>query len=265
MDDIEFHVHILVLLREEDRMTTATQVNETICAELPPHPDTAPTDEARARFERLNRTVLTNMIHGPCGAQNPNSPCMVDGKCSKNFPKPLCAHTIIDQENSWPQYRQRAPNDGGRTAKIKRGGREYEVDNSWVVPYNAWLTLTYDCHINVEFARSPTSCKYLYKYVTKGNNRPMVRTEVEGQDGRDEITEYEDLRSVGSSEAVWHMMAYPIARKHPAVQAMRVHLEGEQQVNFDEGQEEAALETGQKTELTAFFAINQSLPPEDWL
>ena len=73
MDDIEFHVHILVILREEDRMTTAAQVNETICAKLPPHPDTAPTDEARARFERLNRTVLTNMIHDPCGAQNPNS------------------------------------------------------------------------------------------------------------------------------------------------------------------------------------------------
>ena len=32
MDDIEFHVHILVILREEDRMTMAAQVNETICA-----------------------------------------------------------------------------------------------------------------------------------------------------------------------------------------------------------------------------------------
>ena len=74
MDDIEFQIHILVILREEDRMTTAAQVNETICAKLPPHPDTAPTDEARARFEWLNRTVLTNMIHVPCGAQNPNSP-----------------------------------------------------------------------------------------------------------------------------------------------------------------------------------------------
>ena len=68
------HVHILVILREEDRMTTAAQVNETICAKLPPHPDTALTDEARARFEWLNRTVLTNMIHVPCGAQIPNSP-----------------------------------------------------------------------------------------------------------------------------------------------------------------------------------------------
>ena len=84
----------------------------------------------------------------------------------------------------------------------------------------------------------------------------MVCTEVDGQDGRDEIAEYEDLRSVGSSEAVWHLMAYPIARKYPAVQALRVHLEGDQQVHFDEGQEEAALETGRKTELTAFFQLN---------
>ena len=259
------HVHILVILREEDRLTTAAQVDETICAELPPHPDTAENAEARGQLERLNKIVSTNMIHGPCGSQNPSSPCMVDGKCSKNFPKPLCAHTITDEGTSWPEYRRRAANDGGRTIKIKRGGREYEVDNSWIVPYNAWLSLRYNCHINVEYAKSPTSCKYLYKYITKGNDRAMVRTEVEGQDGRDEIAEYEDLRSVGSSEAVWHMMAYPIARKHPAVQAMRVHLEGEQQVNFDEGQEVAALETGQKTELTAFFAINQSLPPEDWL
>ena len=75
------------------------------------------------------------------------------------------------------------------------------------MPYNAWLSLCYNCHINVEHAKSPTSCKYLYKYVTKGSDRAMVRTEVEGQDGRDEIAEYEDLRSVGSSEAVWHLMA----------------------------------------------------------
>ena len=121
----------------------------------------------------------------------------------------------------------------------------------------------------MEYAKSPTSCKYLYKYVTKGKDRAMVRTEVEGQDGRDEIAEYEDLRSVGSSEAMWHLMAYPIARKYPAVQALRVHLDGEQQVPFDEGQEEAALETGRTTELTAFFQLNATeemqASPEQWL
>ena len=124
------HIHILVILREEDRLTTADTVNEIICAELPPHPDTADTDVAKEQLTRLNTIVLTNMIHGPCGNNNRNSPCMADGKCTKNFPKPLCAHTIIDQNNSYPQYRRRGPNDGGRSTTIKRGGITYQVDNS---------------------------------------------------------------------------------------------------------------------------------------
>ena len=89
----------------------------------------------------------------------------------------------------------------------------------------------------------------------------MIATVVENKDGqpRDEITEYEDLRSVGSSEATWHLMAFPIADRYPPVQALRVHLEDEQQVVFDEGTEEEALERQRETELTAFFRLNQQL------
>ena len=52
-------------------------------------------------------------------------------------------------------------------------------------------------------------------------------------------------------------MAYPIAKKFPAVKALRVHLEEEQQVVFNDGEEEAAIENQKKTELTAFFEFNK--------
>ena len=84
----------------------------------------------------------------------------------------------------------------------------------------------------------------------------MVATEVEGLD---EIAQYEDLRSVGSMEAVWHLMAFPISKRHPPVIALRIHTEDEQQVVFDAGAEEEALERQRETELTAFFKLNQEL------
>lgn len=41
--------------------------------------------------------------------------------------------------------------------------RSRVVDNGWVVPHNRFLTLKYDCHINVEVCISVESVKYLYK------------------------------------------------------------------------------------------------------
>ena len=84
----------------------------------------------------------------------------------------------------------------------------------------------------------------------------MVATEVQNQE-RNEIQEYQDLRSVGSSEAAWHLMNLPITDMKPAVKALRVHLKDQQQVVFDEGQEIEALETQRETELTAFFTYNK--------
>ena len=45
-----------------------------------------------------------SMVHGPCGCLNSNSPCMVDGKCSNNYPKSF-AETTVDNADGYPRYR----------------------------------------------------------------------------------------------------------------------------------------------------------------
>ena len=105
--------------------------------------------------------------------------------------------------------------------------------------------------------------KYLFKYITKGEDRAMVRAEVVDKNPdvvKDEIEEYVDLRSVGSSEASWHLFNFNISQNKPAVQALRVHLKEEQQVIFDMGTEAESLEKQRSTELTAFFDFNKNNP-----
>ena len=142
--------------------------------------------------------------------------------------------------------------------KITRKSHEYTVDNSWVVPFSPYLSLRYNCHINIEVCLSPTAAKYLFKYIQKGSDRTMVKIQGE-EKSRDEIEDYVDLRSIGSSEAVWHLMAFPISKNYPAVIALRIHLEDEQQVCFDEGNEEIAIAVERKTELMGFYELNQEL------
>jgi len=43
-----------------------------------------------------------------------------------------------------------------------------------VVPYNPYLSLLFNCHINVEVCTSVAVVKYLYKYVYKGHDRAQV-------------------------------------------------------------------------------------------
>ena len=73
------------------------------------------------------------------------------------------------------------------------------VDNTWVVPYNPWLLLKYNCHINVEICCSIKSVKYFYKYVYKGPNR--VSIEVRSGPNYDEVQQYIDARWVCALEA----------------------------------------------------------------
>ena len=252
------HAHILIILVNHDRMVSAEMVDSLVVAELPPDPSTAPSEQARATRTRLEEIVLTNMLHGPCGASNPRNVCMENGRCTKGYPKPFIKETTVDPESYYATYRRRSPEDGGRT--VQKGGNL--IHNGMIVPYNPYLSLRYNCHINVEVCTSAKSAKYVFKYALKGNDRARVATEVEGEP-RDEIREYQDLRCVGSSEAVYHIMGFELTVRYPAVQALRVHLKEQQQVTFDGDSEVEALERCRDTELTAFFAYNESVPIDE--
>ncbi|GMF47590.1 unnamed protein product [Phytophthora fragariaefolia] len=90
------HAHIVIIVDEEDKPRTREIINKLVFAEVPDkevNPD-------------LYETVMTCMMHGPCGPANPGSPCMKDGKCTKGFPKPLLEVTQANLDG-FPLYRRR--------------------------------------------------------------------------------------------------------------------------------------------------------------
>ncbi|XP_075425538.1 uncharacterized protein LOC142465468 [Ascaphus truei] len=236
------HAHILIWLKEKIH---AIDIDKVISAELP-HPEEDPI---------LFAIVTKNMIHGPCGNINIHAPCMKDGKCTKIFPKPFIADTQSG-DDGYPQYRRRAPTDGGYTATMTiRGNKNIQVDNKWVVPYCPLLTKMYNAHINVEYCNSVKSIKYICKYVNKGSD--MAIFGITNEHIRDEVTLYQLGRYISSNEAVWRILAFPIHERHPTVVHLTVHLENGQRVYFTPHNAEAVAAQPPNTTLTAFFQLCQ--------
>lgn len=110
------HAHILLILKCEDKPKDIAAINNLVSAEIPDintHP-------------RLHAIVTKHMVHGPCGSLNPSSPCMDNGKCTKNFPKDFQEETDATF-NGYPKYRRR---NNGRIASV----RGKEINNRWIVP-----------------------------------------------------------------------------------------------------------------------------------
>ena len=92
------HAHILTIMADEDRPKTSNQVDQIVSAELPPSPyELGISEEEKIRRKPLWDIVLNNMIHGPCGAQNPKAPCMENNKCTKKFQKLFQLFSMVDE------------------------------------------------------------------------------------------------------------------------------------------------------------------------
>ena len=136
------HAHILLILDGRDKPRTPDDYDRFVHAELPD----------KEIEPMLYDLLVNNMLHGPCGAVNPNAPRMVDGKCSKRFPKAF-QQVTEDGGDGYPLYRRR---DDGRTHQ-KNG---FTFDNRWVVPYNPHLLLLTQTHTNVEICITVMAYKY---------------------------------------------------------------------------------------------------------
>jgi hypothetical protein len=232
------HVHILFITSQQDCPKTPDEVDRVISAELPDS-DTDP---------ELYEIVGTTMLHGPCGADHPNARCMINGKCSKGFPKSFCEVTTIGND-SYPEYKR---SNNGRFY-IKNG---FTYDNRWVVPHNNDFCKAFNSHINVECVSSVKAIKYIYKYAYKGHDRATVQEE-----NRNEIQRFQDCRYIGSSEAVWRILGFSMHDKSHAVEMMPVHLENMHMVFFRAtDQVENIVSSEKRSKLEAWFAFNFANP-----
>lgn len=237
------HAHILLILHPRDEPLTADDIDAITCAELPD----------RATEPALYETVLGSMIHRPCGLFNPNSPCTDGNRCTKGFPKPFSTHTVID-ERGYVQYRRR---DNSAQA-IPRSNRNHPpIDNSWVVPYNKYISLKYNAHVNVEICTTAQSVKYLYKYVYKGIDRASARLDNDEQD-LDEIRQWQNTRYISATESIWRLYSFRLHNQYPTICRLDVHLPGMERVYFRDDDDVARLlDRPRITKLTAWFRLNE--------
>ena len=229
------HMHILLWLSAAHKIRP-DDIDKAISAEFP-CPQTDP---------ELHAIVTKNMVHGPCGVINRNSPCMQDGVCKKGYPK---CHVESTQQgdDAYPRYRRRSTADGGHVSKLKMRAygkwMQVEVDNTWVVPYNPWLLRQLHCHVNIEMCTSVKAIKYVLKYVTKGCDQAVISLQQTTHAPIcNEIDNFQHGRYVGSSEAAWRILA--------------VHLGNGQRVYFTKATAmDKATDPAPRTTLTDFFRL----------
>ncbi|XP_022014702.1 uncharacterized protein LOC110914199 [Helianthus annuus] len=245
------HAHLLLWLEHSAESRTPAGIDDLISAEIPSEIDDPSGYKA----------VTDYMLHGPCGNDARSAPCTTDGKCMKHFPKPFYRETKID-EDGYPVYRRRDTKIFFKKGKTK-------LDNRFVVPYNRYLLLKYESHINVEWCNQSRAIKYLFKYLSKGPDRAtMVVQENIGNNGEkrtqqivkvDEIKNYLDCRYLSPCEAVWRMLAFPIHYSFPSVMKLTFHTPNQHLLTLRDSDSLPALlnrDGIRDTMFTQWFALN---------
>ncbi|XP_071688411.1 uncharacterized protein [Rutidosis leptorrhynchoides] len=246
---------MLFWLTPDFKCKTPEEIDDIISAEIP-----SETEDPTAF-----KAVTDYMLHGPCGGNILDAPCIIDKRCSKHFLKPYNAETTIDEEG-YAHYRRR--NNGLKVSKGKG-----TLDNSFVVPYNRYLLLKYNAHINVEWCNRSQAIKYLFKYLNKGPDRatilieenlaPVNTSTSEVVTEVDEIKKYLDCRYQSPCEAVWRMFSFEIHFSKPSVIKLSYHLPNHHTITLHDSQNLPALlhrESIKETMFTDWLELNKRDP-----
>nr|KAJ0220248.1 hypothetical protein LSAT_V11C200059400 [Lactuca sativa] len=190
------HSHMYPFMHSDYKLPSVEFIDLIISAEIPY------IDEDPELYSLVNEF----MIHGQCGVENINYPCIVDKKCSKNFPKQFCNHTLVDQ-NGFPLYRRR--NDGHF---LEKSG--FRLDN-----------------------KNCSSIKYLFKYINMEPNKATVaivrsNNDCDNNDAVDEINEYYDCINVSTCEESWQIFKYDVHCMYPSVVRLPFHIPDQQQIIY---------------------------------
>ena len=239
------HAHILLFMKNQDKVTTAESVDQLIWAELP-DPDIHP---------ELFELVLEFMIH-ECDYR-----CLDEkGKCTRHFPKPYSEETIV-LDNKITKYKRRRSEEGAN-AVIKNGK---VVDNRRVIPYPPYLLPKYKCHLNIEWCSSVDNVKYVCKYIFKGHDLGKVIIEKVGDNEvlhYNEIKHYVNGRFVSSFEAFWRIYELDLHDFSHSVEHLQIHEPNMQRILVPANAEETEVREACERDsmLMAFFRLNQEDP-----
>ncbi|CAH9068799.1 unnamed protein product, partial [Cuscuta epithymum] len=217
------HAHILLWLSAEHKLPSPDDIDRVIYAEIP--------DVNRDPL--YYAAVGDFMMHGPCGGAVRSAPCMVDGRCTKYFPKKWCSETSVD-DDGYPVYKRVRNNRVIRKNNV-------DLDNRFVVPHNRYLLMKYGAHMNVEWCNQSRLIKYLFKYINKGRDRVTAAfyKTANGDmqhNAVDEIQMYYDCRYISPCEAAWRVYGFEIQYKNPPVERLSFHLPNEQSIVFNDDQ-----------------------------
>ncbi|KAG5863312.1 hypothetical protein JTB14_024439 [Gonioctena quinquepunctata] len=255
------HAHIVITFHEDDKLRTIENIDNIISAQIPD----------RQTQPLLHQRVKECQLHSPCGRLNLEASCVIDGKCSKFYPKPYREKTTLAVgHNKRPEYKRPAD---GREIYVERWNRS--ITNRRVIPYNPFALAKYNCHINFEAVGSLATMKYLHKYINKGPDSVTLYVDDQANLPRpdnnqssnivhriDEIQQYIDGRYASAMEATWRLFSFKLHARSHSVLVLPVHLPGDRDLLYNEEDDIDEIEARllKPSKLEAWFTLNQNEP-----